>query len=157
MDLDKERLAKLLSMTGSGHDGEVLAAIRKANDLLRSHGKTWIDVLNASTAPATDNPAPESHATAPHSSSTADLRRPSSPSARYQSTVQYRDAFRREPILSRLLGYPFWIVLELLAAARPNAELNTRGPVLTTIFATSMLVGVASWIIIGYLLLIAGT
>ena len=45
MELDKERLAKLLNMTGSDHDAEALAAARKANEFLRQHRKSWRDVL----------------------------------------------------------------------------------------------------------------
>jgi len=39
------RLIKLLGMTGSMFDGEAVAAIRKANALLKDAGLTWSDVI----------------------------------------------------------------------------------------------------------------
>jgi hypothetical protein len=42
-------LIKLLGMTGSMFDGEAVAAIRKANALLRDKGLTWADVITATT------------------------------------------------------------------------------------------------------------
>ena len=47
MDLD--RLAKLLGMVGSVHDGEALTAARMADKLVRDAGMTWSQVV-ASTA-----------------------------------------------------------------------------------------------------------
>ena len=43
--LDRELLEKLLGMIGSPHDGEALAAARKADALVRRAGLTWPDVL----------------------------------------------------------------------------------------------------------------
>jgi hypothetical protein len=43
--LDRERLAKLLGLLGSEHDGEVVAAARRADALVRGTGLTWRDVL----------------------------------------------------------------------------------------------------------------
>ena len=40
-----ERLSKILGLLGSDHDGEVLAAARKANEFLRSLRLTWRDVI----------------------------------------------------------------------------------------------------------------
>lgn len=45
-DSDRERLIKLLGMTGSVHDGEALVAIRKSNELLRSLKLGWADVID---------------------------------------------------------------------------------------------------------------
>lgn len=42
---DLDRLRKLVGMLGSEHDGEVLAAARKATGLLKSHKLTWADVI----------------------------------------------------------------------------------------------------------------
>lgn len=42
---DLQKLAKLLGMLGSAHDGEVLAAARKAHNLLTAKGASWYDVL----------------------------------------------------------------------------------------------------------------
>jgi hypothetical protein len=43
--VDKTKLAKLLAMTTSTHDGEALNAIRMANSMLVVAGLTWTDVL----------------------------------------------------------------------------------------------------------------
>jgi hypothetical protein len=42
---DRERVAKLLGMLGSEHDGEVVAAGRAADRLVRASGLTWRAVL----------------------------------------------------------------------------------------------------------------
>jgi hypothetical protein len=41
----RERLAKLLGMLGSSHDGEVLNAARAAEQLRRKANLTWDDIL----------------------------------------------------------------------------------------------------------------
>ena len=43
--LDIIKLAKLLEMTSSSFDGEVLSAIRRANFILKSENKTWSDLF----------------------------------------------------------------------------------------------------------------
>ena len=43
--LDLERLARILAMGGSEHDGEVLAAFRQAERSIRAGEMTWHDVL----------------------------------------------------------------------------------------------------------------
>ena len=45
----RARLINLLARTTSEHDGEALAAARKANQLLVRHGLTWIDVISSQT------------------------------------------------------------------------------------------------------------
>jgi hypothetical protein len=42
---DREMLIKLLGLMGSAYDAEALLAARKANDLVRCGGMTWIEVL----------------------------------------------------------------------------------------------------------------
>ena len=42
---DRYRLARLLGMTGSAHDGEALNAARLADRLVRDRGVTWIDAI----------------------------------------------------------------------------------------------------------------
>ena len=44
---EKERLAKVLALTTSNIDGEALAAVRKANQLLAKDGVTWEQLLTA--------------------------------------------------------------------------------------------------------------
>ena len=48
------KLAKILGMLGSDHDGEVAAAGRRANALLKGAGLTWDQVL----APTVPRPEP---------------------------------------------------------------------------------------------------
>jgi len=43
--LDRERLAKVLAMTTSNHDGEALSAIRRANEILAGENLTWTELL----------------------------------------------------------------------------------------------------------------
>ena len=42
-----ELLTKILGMTGSEHDGEALAALRKAQGMMREAKVTWADLLKA--------------------------------------------------------------------------------------------------------------
>lgn len=44
---DTAKLAKLLGMLGSAHDGEVINAARKAHELVRDSGATWCEVIGA--------------------------------------------------------------------------------------------------------------
>lgn len=151
MELDKDRLAKLLSMTGSDHDAEALAAIRKANELLRLNKKSWAEVL--STPPPAIAPPQRSEPLWPPS-------RPVPPGAPapppgHQPLRDYRNALRREPFLPRLLGFPFWLLIEILAFVFPRTLLNTRGGFIATVFALGMLTGIGTWIWLGYYLIIA--
>ena len=50
----RHRLARLLGMLGSAHDGEALNAGRLADKLVRGAGLTWHDVL--SLPPSSDHP-----------------------------------------------------------------------------------------------------
>jgi hypothetical protein len=43
--LDRERLAKILALTTSTHDGEALSAIRRANEIIKGEGLSWELVL----------------------------------------------------------------------------------------------------------------
>lgn len=43
--LDLKKLAKLLGLLGSRHDGEALAAARKAHAMVTSSGETWASVI----------------------------------------------------------------------------------------------------------------
>jgi hypothetical protein len=44
--LDTERLAKLLEMTTSSFESEVVSAAKKANEFIRKAGLRWTDILN---------------------------------------------------------------------------------------------------------------
>jgi hypothetical protein len=151
VELDKERLAKLLNMTGSDHDAEALAAARKANEFLRQHRKSWRDVLGLNAPPPEKQQPPDApRAATPHSATPP--RRPEPPPG-HQRLRYYRDALRHEPFLPRLLGFPFWLLVELLALALPNSIINTRGRFISFVFAAGMLLGIASWVWLGYYLL----
>jgi hypothetical protein len=43
--LDRDRLARVLGLLGSAHDGEVVSAGRAADRMLRGAGVTWRDVV----------------------------------------------------------------------------------------------------------------
>ncbi len=43
--LDREKLARVLGMLGSAHDGEIAAAGRAADAIVRAAGLTWQEVL----------------------------------------------------------------------------------------------------------------
>lgn len=45
VEIDRDKLAKLLGMLGSDHDGEVLAAARKVHIFVRNHKLTWQEIL----------------------------------------------------------------------------------------------------------------
>ena len=47
--IDRERLIKLLGLLGSDHDGEIVAAGRMADALIRDAGVTWADVIAPET------------------------------------------------------------------------------------------------------------
>lgn len=60
MALDRIQLAKILELLGSAHDGEALAAARRAHALVKSAGESWESVL------ADRQAAPVGTATEPH-------------------------------------------------------------------------------------------
>ena len=53
----REKLAAVLSMMGSQHDGEVLNAARLAEKIRRSAGLSWSDLLTGAPT-TTDRPLP---------------------------------------------------------------------------------------------------
>ncbi|SMF90885.1 hypothetical protein SAMN02982917_0027 [Azospirillum oryzae] len=56
--LDTDRFAKVLALAGSDHDGEALAALRKARGMLQTAGMTFTDVAQRMGTPAVpDNSA----------------------------------------------------------------------------------------------------
>ena len=145
MEIDRTLLAKLLSMTDSSHDAEALAAIRKANQLLRFQATTWSDVLQTPRlqTPRLEAPEPAALDTGPA---------PAELPPGYQRAAQYRDIFLNESIILRLLAFPFWIFVEVLATIAPQMPLNTRGKPLSLIFAFCMLLSVAVWLSAAYYL-----
>jgi hypothetical protein len=55
--LDRKRLAKVLAMLESSHDGEVLAAARLAASMLREAGLGWSDLVPDTPTPSEDDTA----------------------------------------------------------------------------------------------------
>jgi hypothetical protein len=49
-----DKLVKILRMLGSSHDGERAAAGLKADQLVRTMGTTWSDIVAPKTLPAAD-------------------------------------------------------------------------------------------------------
>jgi hypothetical protein len=49
--IDRDRLAKLLGMMGSTHDGEALAAARQAERLRAEAGLTWPEIIIPALSP----------------------------------------------------------------------------------------------------------
>jgi hypothetical protein len=145
MEIDRTLLAKLLSMTDSTHDAEALAAIRKANQLLRIQAMTWSDVLQTPRlqTPRLEAPDPVAFDAGPA---------PGELPPGYQRAAQYRDVFLSESIILRLLAFPFWIFVEVLAGIAPEMPLNTRGKPLSLVFALCMLLSVAVWLTAAYFL-----
>ena len=143
MELDRDRLAKLLSLSDSKHDGEALAAIRKSNELLKLHRTTWHEVMGIST-PAEPPPEPA----APPSRT----QRPAELPPGFAYANDYRDVFRPEPFFPRLVAFAFWLVLELLAVIHPRFVINKRGRAITVVFTICLLLSGAFWIFMGYYL-----
>ena len=53
------KLAKVLSMLGSDHDGEIAAAGRRAHALVKGAGLTWGDVIGPTTLPKSGFSSPQ--------------------------------------------------------------------------------------------------
>jgi hypothetical protein len=74
------KLAKVLGMLGSDHDGEIAAAGRRANQMIRNAGLTWPQVIGP--------PAPQQQPCGPPRRR---WRRPASPSDAAALCMQWRD------------------------------------------------------------------
>jgi hypothetical protein len=73
------KLAKVLGMLGSDHDGEIAAAGRRANQMVRSAGLTWKEVISPTTPASNASPNPPRR-----------WRRPASPSDAAALCMQWR-------------------------------------------------------------------
>ncbi len=68
MSINRQQLAKILELMGSSHDGEALAAARRADALIKASGQDWAAVLGAQpaiapiSAPPNATPAPRRRA-----------------------------------------------------------------------------------------------
>lgn len=61
--MSTEKLIKCLEMMSSEHDGEALAAARKAQKILTAMGKRWPDVISANVSSPQNRPAPTTPST----------------------------------------------------------------------------------------------
>lgn len=148
VDLDRERLIRLLGMTDSDQDAEALVAIRKSNELLRAHGKTWADVLAG--APAQEPFRPYEPEILPTVNDDWSLE----PRPGYEPSARIRDTIRREfPIT--LVFFPLWLVAELMALLLPKVHWNKNGPRVSIVFWGLCWSGLISWVGAGSLLLMA--
>jgi len=84
--VDTDRLAKLLGMMGSAHDGKALNAARAADKLVRDAGLTWPDIIASSALPI----LPNSELTAWEHDFLSSLRR-----QKYPPTPKQREVFDR--------------------------------------------------------------
>lgn len=119
--VDKARLIKLLNMTASQHDAEVLVAIRKSNALLRRNGTTWTEVLGTSDSASVEDSA-QDYQIRPEEDDFRgfDFAQASETRGVWEARVR-ADAFRVEiraiPFWLRLLFFPLWAGAEVVATA----------------------------------------
>lgn len=52
MALNRQQLAKILELMGSAHDGEALAAARRAHMLVKNSGESWEGLLGSLPVPS---------------------------------------------------------------------------------------------------------
>ena len=129
MSIDRERLVRLLRLTESDQDAEALIAIRKSNELLRTHGKSWSDVIDIS--------GPESETLSPTDWSYVSL-------PGYERSDKIRGSIRREfPIT--LAFFPLWIAAELLAIFFPDTYWNKNAKRTVVAFWSLCWLGLLSW------------
>jgi len=119
--LDKDRLIKLLNITASQHDAEVLVAIRMANALLRQNQTTWPELLGVVDPASFAGPAPD-HQTHPEEDAVRNFNFAHASEAQGPWEARVRaDAFRAEiraiPVWLRLLFFPLWAGAEIVATA----------------------------------------
>ena len=142
MTIDRERLIRLLRMTESDRDAEALIAIRKTNELLRAHGKSWPDIIDL----------PEPVLPEPPGMRSTDW----SYAYRmgFERSDMIRGAIRREfPIT--LAFFPLWIAAELMAILYPNTYWNKNGKPAVAAFWSLCGLGLLSWMGAGAYLLLA--
>ncbi len=141
MAIDRERLIRLLRMTESDRETEVLVAIRKTNELLRANKVSWSDVI------VRGQPAE-----ALHRRETADRAQASR--AGFERSDNIRRAVRREfPIT--LAFFPLWIAAELMVVFFPNTYWNKNGKRVVAAFWSLCWLGLLSWLGAGAYLLTA--
>jgi len=141
LSIDRERLVRLLRVTESDQDAEALIAIRKSNELLRAHGKSWADVIDLPQL-ASESPA------------STDWSYVSLPG--YERSDKIRGSIRREfPIT--LAFFPLWIAAELLAIFFPDTYWNKKAKRTVVAFWSLCWLGLLSWASAGTWLLFTFT
>jgi hypothetical protein len=60
---DRETVAKILALVGSDHDGEAIAAARKADAYIKARGATWQDLLLEKPTRIVPQPTPSRRTT----------------------------------------------------------------------------------------------
>ena len=121
VELDRDRLIKLLNMTTSRHDPEALVAIRMSNDLLHQHRMSWSDIVGHPDGPASPGLQGQTQSRAQHAQGTATE---DAPTPRTNLNVNRahaaRDALKARiktvPIWLRLLFFPLWAGAEVIAS-----------------------------------------
>jgi hypothetical protein len=121
VSVDRDRLIKLLNMTASQHDAEVLVAIRKSNALLRRNGTTWSDLLGTAAPPSFEDPAAD-YQIRPEEDDFREFDFAHASDARGLWEARVRaNAFKAEiravPFWLRLLFFPLWAGAEVVATA----------------------------------------
>jgi hypothetical protein len=127
MRLDRERLIKLLNLTGSEYDAEALSAIRRSNALLRRHRTTWAELLALPQEPAK-------------------ARQPGPAQARQQRPrPRGSDAFRDKPMWEPKVRHGQWQGYRATDATK-QVQFSRFGPLLPSLRVLFFPVTVFVWL-----------
>jgi hypothetical protein len=139
LPLDWDRLEKLLNMTASQHDAEVLTAIRMSNNLLKQQRVKWADVL-AKPKPIEPKAAAEVKSEYNYNPRHT-VRAPVD-----VAVMEMRARIRSYPAIWRWLFFPIWGAAETYAGvSKAQKALGDTLP--ATIVAIAVgLVGSLMWI-----------
>jgi hypothetical protein len=152
----RARLINLLARTTSDHDGEALAAAKKANQLLGRLGLTWGDVISNRTPDATARRTARGSAEASHSTAHRDTGVGSGAHHRpppYSPAHHWRASPQR--IARVCLGYGLGIgfllgaVVALLVAVGGDGSDPSDYGFAGFAFALPALVGFVLWLMLG--------
>jgi hypothetical protein len=139
LPLDWDRLEKLLNMTASQHDAEVLTAIRMSNNLLKQQRVKWADVL---AKPKPIEPKTHAEAKPEYNYNPRHTVRASVDVA----VIEMRARIRSYPAIWRWLLFPIWGAAETYAGVS-QAQKALGDTLPATIVAIAVgLVGTLIWI-----------
>lgn len=155
MTIDRERLIRLLRMTESDREAEVLVAIRKTNQLLRANDVDWSDVI-LPTPPPLAPPVPQAEEQARRTPDGVQATWTPASRAGFERSDNIRRAVRQEfPIT--LAFFPLWIAAELMPIFFPNTYWNKNGKRVVAAFWSLCWLGLLSWVAaVAYLLTTLG-